>query len=89
MTWQWDMYWTGNYSTHHPLLHTYLCGWLFEAGNTLFGSYNAGLALQSLLQIGILTGCMAFAASFLAKWGLPWKVCEDPELVKVWKANED
>ena len=74
MTWQWDMYWTGNYSTHHPLLHTYLCGWLFEAGNTLFGSYNAGLALQSLLQIGILTGCMAFAASFLAKWGLPWKI---------------
>lgn len=74
MTWQWDMYWTGNYSTHHPLLHTYLCGWLFEAGNTLFGSYNAGLALQSLLQIGILTGCMVFAASFLAKWGLPWKI---------------
>ena len=25
----------------------------------------------------------------LNKWGLPWKVCEDPELVKVWKANED
>lgn len=74
MTWQWDMYWTGNFSTHHPLLHTYLCGWLFEVGNTLFGSYNAGLALQSLLQIGILTGCMAFAAAFLAKWGLPWKI---------------
>lgn len=74
MTWQWDMYWTGDYSTHHPLLHTYLCGWLFELGNTLFGSYNAGLALQSLLQTGILTGCMAFAAAFLAKWGLPRKI---------------
>lgn len=73
MTWQWDMYWTGDYSTHHPLLHTYLCGWLFELGNTLFGSYNAGLALQSLLQTGILTGCMAFAAAFLAKWGFPGK----------------
>lgn len=39
---------------HHPLLHTFfLCGSL-KLGNLLFGSYQAGLALHSILQAAII-----------------------------------
>lgn len=67
ISWQWDQVVNHNYSTHHPLLHTFLSGELLELGGRLFGSYNAGLLLHSLLQLLLLTGSMAFALRFLAK----------------------
>ena len=69
MVWQWEMYTYGNYSTHHPILHTVFASSLFELGKRLFGSYNAGLAIHSLVQLLILSGSAAFALRYLAKTG--------------------
>lgn len=74
MTWQWEMYDTGVYSTHHPLIHTFLTGSLFELGNRLWGSYNAGFALHSILQLVVLSGCMAYGIRYLVKRRMPKKV---------------
>lgn len=67
MIWQWEQYVSGIYSTHHPLVHTMFSSWLIETGKALFGTYNRGLLLHSLVQLGIMSGCMAFAIGFLVK----------------------
>ncbi len=72
MIWQWDQYASGIYSTHHPLIHTWLAGWVIESGKNLFGSYQKGLFLHSLCQLLIMSGSMAFALRFLAKR----KICQ-------------
>ncbi len=69
MSWQWQMYITGHFSTHHPLLHTWMAGWLFELGKLLFGSYNAGLALYCIIQLLILSACIAIALRYLLQIG--------------------
>lgn len=74
MIWQWAMYATGSYSTHHPLIHTALSGAVLELGKQVFGSYEGGLALHSILQLFIVTGSMAFAFRYLVKIKMPWKV---------------
>ena len=67
MIWQWGQYVSGDYSTHHPLVHTVFSGWLIETGKALFGTYNRGLFFHSLVQLLIMSGCMAWVARFLAK----------------------
>ncbi len=67
MNWQWMMYATGEYSTHHPLIHTLFGGGVLELGNRLFGSYQAGLAIHSLIQLTVLSGSAAFAVRYLVK----------------------
>ena len=67
MIWQWAQYASGTYSTHHPLVHTVFAGWLIETGKALFGTYNRGLFFHSLVQLFLMSGCMAWALAFLAK----------------------
>lgn len=67
IAWQWEMYVSGSYNTHHPILHTLLCGWLIETGRRIFGSYNAGLAVYALFQLAVLSGSAAWAVRFLYK----------------------
>lgn len=74
MIWQWAMYAAGSYSTHHPLLHTAASGAVLELGKRLFGSYEGGMALHSILQLLVVTGSMAFAFRYLVKIRVPWKV---------------
>lgn len=77
MSWQWAMFASGTYNTHHPLLHTLFSGGLLETGYRLFGSYQAGLALHSIVQLAILSGCGAFAVRYLVKISVPpmvWKL---------------
>lgn len=69
MVWQWGMYVSGNYNAHHPLIHTFLTGSLFELGKKVFGSYNAGLLIHSVLQLLIVSGSAAFALKYLIKTG--------------------
>lgn len=75
MIWQWEMFASGIYNTHHPLIHTLLSGSLFELGKNLFGSYNAGLAVYALLQLAALSGSAAFAVRYLVKVGIPGRIC--------------
>lgn len=71
MIWQWSMFESGVYSTHHPLLHTLFAGGLIRLGKEIGGSWEAGFALHSLVQMAILSGCMAFALRYLAKIRAP------------------
>lgn len=58
-------------STHHPLFHTWLLGGIIWIGKFIFGSYNAGLILYSLMQA--ITVLLAVSATFwvLRRDGLP------------------
>lgn len=67
MIWQWAMFDSGIYNAHHPILHTLFSGGLLELGKQLFGSYNSGLALHSLVQLGIMAGSIAFAVRYMIK----------------------
>ncbi len=67
MIWQWGMFASHNYNTHHPLIHTLISSGLIEFGKNIFGSYNAGLAVHSLFQLLVLSGSIAFAGSFLGR----------------------
>lgn len=62
----------GDYSTHHPLLHTLFLGAFFRLGGAL-GSYSAGMAVHSLVQMLLMACAFAFVLSYLyrkqvARW---------------------
>lgn len=75
MIWQWQMFATGSFNTHHPLLHTLMSGGLFELGKAVFGSYNAGLALYAFLQLAALAGSAAYALTYLLRIGISKRIC--------------
>ncbi len=56
------------YSTHHPMLHTFLMGVLVKGGEAFLGSANLGL----FLYIGLQTLFLAFALS-LSIWAMCYK----------------
>lgn len=67
MMWQWwqfDSWW---FTTHHPLIHTLFSGAVIELGKLLWGSYNEGLFLHSLVQTLFFTGAMAYGIRFMVK----------------------
>ena len=74
MIWQWEMFASGIWNTHHPLVHTLFAGGSLELGKDIFGSYNAGLALHSLIQLAILSGSIAFAIRYMVKIRLSRKL---------------
>jgi len=57
---------TGEYSTHHPLLHTLLMGTCVRLGQAL-GHINLGAALYTLIQMTALAGCFAAACASIAR----------------------
>ena len=59
----------GDYSTHHPLLHTLFLGAFFKLGGVL-GSYSAGMALHSIVQMILLAAAFAFVLSYLYDKGI-------------------
>lgn len=61
----------GTLSAKHPVIHTaFLLGSLL-LGNRLFGSYEAGMALYSLIQMLALSAIFAFACHSLARRNAP------------------
>lgn len=61
---------SGNYSAHHPLLHTLFLGifcWLGEA----LGSLTLGYGLHTLMQVAILAASISYALAWLAGIGCP------------------
>ena len=62
----------GDYSTHHPLLHTLFLGAFFRLGGRM-GSYSAGMAVHSVVQMLLMAGAFAGALTYLyekrtARW---------------------
>ena len=62
-------------TSHHPILHTlFLCGSL-KAGEVLFHSYQAGLALYSLIQITFMAAVITFVLYRMVRRNVPnWLV---------------
>lgn len=53
-----------DYSTHHPLLHTLFLGAFFRLGGAL-GSYSAGMAVHSVVQMLLMAAAFGWALSYL------------------------
>jgi len=52
---EWMMVATGNYTTHHPLIHTLFVGGLTEGFYRVFGQYNVGIAIYTVMQMVLLS----------------------------------
>lgn len=65
--WQLSMYIGNEISAHHPVLHTVIMGWILEFMNGLNGTYNKGVALYLILQMGIIALCFGYVIYYLGK----------------------
>lgn len=61
---------TRNFTTHHPLPHVLLLGGIILAINKLTGSYNAGIAVYTFLQMCLMAGVFAYVLSYMKKRGI-------------------
>lgn len=59
-----------DYSTHHPLLHTLFLGAFFRLGGAL-GSYSAGMAVHSVVQMLLMAAAFGWALSYLYQRRIP------------------
>lgn len=71
ISWQYQQYTEGMFSTHHPLLHTLLVGWFCDLGSALFGYPSKGLLLHSLFQMIMMALSMSAAITQLYKRNAP------------------
>lgn len=60
---------TRQFTTHHPLLHVLYVGGVVQAGYKIFGNYNAGIFLFSLLQMMLFAGGTAYTAARMRIFG--------------------
>ncbi len=58
----------GDYSTHHPLLHTLFLGAFFR----LPGSYSSGMALHSIVQMFFMAVILAYVLTVLYRQKTSW-----------------
>lgn len=63
---------TRNFTTHHPLPHVLLLGGTISAVHKLTGSYNAGIAVYTLLQMCLMAGVFTGMLSYMRKRGIVW-----------------
>ena len=57
-SWQHDMYVSGRVTEHHPVIHTYIVGWLTDTFYNLTGQFNKGVLAYTLFQeIVMALGC--------------------------------
>ena len=61
-----------DYSTHHPLLHTLFLGAFFRLGGSLPGSYPAGMAIHSVVQMLLMAAAFGYTLAWLAKRNVPF-----------------
>ena len=60
-------YTSGEYFAAHPVFHTLLLGGLYQLGEALFGSMNAGAALYSVVQLLLLAAMFAWSCVFVQR----------------------
>lgn len=68
---EWEQVAQGAITSHHPVIHVLFLGGLVEGLHSLTGSYNAGIAVCSILQMVILANVLAYTISFLRRFQLP------------------
>ncbi len=62
---------TGQYSTHHPLIHTLMMELFFKLGGNVLGSYAAGMALYSIVQMILMALMLSYALIVLYRLRTP------------------
>lgn len=68
--WQLRQVFQGEFSTNHPVLHTFFLYFLVQLGH-LLNSYSFGLTLYSIVQILLVTAIYAYACLFLKRINVP------------------
>lgn len=63
-------YLQGSFTTHHPLLHTLVTGWLYDQG-VLLGDAALGLLLYSVLQMVLLAYSLGRGLAYLGRLRCP------------------
>ena len=71
---QWRQIASNAVTAHHPPLHTLLLGGTIQLVHALTGSYNAGIAVYTFVQMLIVTGCFTYTLSRMARWGVSRKL---------------
>lgn len=59
-----------DYSTHHPLLHTLFLGAFFWLGDQMPGSYSAGMAVHSVVQMLLMACAFGYTLMYLYRRGV-------------------
>ena len=59
-----------DYSTHHPLLHTLFLGAFFRLGGQVLGSYSAGMAVHSVVQMLMMALVFGYTLAYLYRKGV-------------------
>ena len=59
----------GQYSTHHPLLHTLLMGSFYQLGG-IIGNYNIGISMYTLIQMIFFSMTCSYILLFLRRRNL-------------------
>lgn len=59
-TFNFMMYNAKEFTTHHPILHISMIGFLFNLGNQLFSSFNHGVSIYIIVQILITALCLTW-----------------------------
>lgn len=57
----------GSVSTHHPIAHTYIMCGIVSLGKMLFGKYEYGMAMYSVLQMLILSATFSMICCYVRK----------------------
>lgn len=55
----------GLISVDHPLAHNFLCGFCTDTLGNLFGSYEIGMAIYTLIQMGLFSLSMALILAYM------------------------
>lgn len=58
----------GQVSAHHPVIHTYLLGWILKFGKSVLGSYEAGFGIFCLIQMLFLSAVFSYAMKKLERY---------------------
>lgn len=58
----------GEISGHHPILHTYMLGSCLTLGEEVFGSYEAGMLIYSLIQMLFMAAVFAYIVRYIGRF---------------------
>lgn len=75
ISYQYLQYTTGEFNTHHPLLHTLLMGGLCDLARAVFGYPSKGILLYTLIQMLVMALAMANALAVLYQHRAPRWLC--------------
>ena len=70
-SWRISQCFTGYYSNHTTVWHTYIIKACMEIGNAIYGNYTAGIAFFNFFQICFMAFCFSYTLRFMYKMNAP------------------